>query len=253
VQIAWLTDDDTPLPPTCNALPADSPAPGLLAAGGELTLRRLDEAYRKGVFPWFSRGQPVLWWTLDPRMVLLPREFHLARSLRKSIARCVADPGCEIRCDTAFRDVMLACAHTPRAGQDGTWIVPKLIDAYCAWHAAGVAHSVETWIDGGLAGGLYGVHLGRMFFGESMFARRSDASKIALAALVCLCRAAGVELIDCQQSTPHLASLGAREIPRTEFERQLSLASGPAAITRWSYDRSLWAQLDPRLALATAQ
>lgn len=247
MHIVWI-DDDTPLPPTHLALPAQSEAPGLLAAGGTLNLARLEEAYSHGVFPWFGEGQPVLWWTLDPRMVLPVGEFRLTRSLRKTLARFVSTPGCEIRCDSAFREVIETCSRTPRRGQDGTWIVPAMVDAYCAWHAAGKAHSVETWIDGELAGGLYGVHLGRMFFGESMFARRTDASKIALAALVALCRAHHVPLIDCQQSTEHLASMGAREIPRDEFERHLAThVPGPPAIARWTYDPRLWAQLDERL------
>ena len=168
---------------------------GLLAAGGSLSLARLEEAYSHGIFPWFGEGQPVLWWTLDPRMVLPVSEFRLTRSLRKTLARFIATPGCEIRCDSVFREVIQACSRTPRRGQDGTWIVPAMVEAYCAWHAAGKAHSVETWIEGELVGGLYGVHLGRMFFGESMFARRTDSSKIALAALVALCRAHGVATI----------------------------------------------------------
>jgi leucyl/phenylalanyl-tRNA--protein transferase len=247
VQIPWL-DDDAPLPPTRLALPADSEAPGLLAVGGRLTIRRLEEAYRHGVFPWYGEGQPVLWWTLDPRMVLPVAEFKLSRALRKTITRFIATPGCEIRLDSAFRHVIQHCARTPRVGQDGTWIVPAMVDAYCAWHEAGAVHSVETWVDGQLVGGLYGVHLGRMFFGESMFAHRTDASKIALAALICLAREHGVPLIDCQQSTAHLASLGGREIPREDFECQLTLASGPAAIRRWTYHPGLWAHLDERLA-----
>ena len=172
--IAWLNDDRTALPATRLALGPGSDAPGLLAAGGRLSVARLTEAYSRGVFPWFSHGQPVLWWSPDPRMVLPVAEFRLSRSLRRTIARfAAAEPRCEIRCDTALREVIEACAQAPRAGQDGTWIVPAMVDAYCAWHErAGAVHSVETWIDGELAGGLYGVHLGRMFFGESMFARR---------------------------------------------------------------------------------
>jgi len=246
----WI-EDDQPLPPTHMALGPGSEAPGLLAVGGNVTLSRLEEAYAMGVFPWFSPGQPPLWWSPDPRMVLPASEFKLSRSLRKTLRRFVRDPRCSIRIDSAFRQVLQACAAAPREGQHGTWIVPEIIDAYTAWHRAGRVHSVETWIDGELVGGLYGVNLGRMFFGESMFARRTDASKIALAALVALCRSHGIALIDCQQSTPHLASLGAREIARAVFERELSLASGRAAITRWTYDRCLWARLDQRFAAPT--
>jgi len=241
--LAWLRSPHDRLPDTRQALPAGSEAPGLLAAGGELTTERLTEAYSKGVFPWYSTGQPVLWWSPDPRMVLMTEEFRLKRSLRKTLAKFIRTSGCEVRIDSAFRRVIEACAATPRDGQDGTWIVPEMVEAYVAWHQLGRAHSVETWIDGELAGGLYGVNLGRMFFGESMFSHRTDASKIALAALVCFCRAHGIAMIDCQQRTGHLASLGGRELPRTEFERRLSLALGERGILDWSYDVSLWRHL----------
>jgi leucyl/phenylalanyl-tRNA---protein transferase len=242
--VPWLRNPADKLPDTRRALPAGSDAPGLLAAGGELTVQRLTEAYSKGVFPWYSEGQPLLWWSPDPRMVLLTGEFRLKRSLRKTIGKFIRTPGCDVRIDSAFRRVISACSQTPREGQDGTWIVPEMIEAYCAWHALGKVHSVETWIDGELAGGLYGVSLGGMVFGESMFSHRTDASKIALAALVCLCREHGVPMIDCQQRTGHLASLGGRELPRTEFERRLSLSLGAPAITDWSYDASLWRHLE---------
>ena len=241
--LAWLRSPHDRLPDTRQALPAGSEAPGLLAAGGELTTERLTEAYSKGVFPWYSTGQPVLWWSPEPRMVLMTDEFRLKRSLRKTLAKFIRTSGCEVRIDSAFRRVIEACAGTPRDGQDGTWIVPEMIEAYVAWHQLGRAHSVETWIDGELAGGLYGVNLGRMFFGESMFSHRTDASKIALAALVCFCREHGIAMIDCQQRTGHLASLGGRELPRTEFERSLSLALGERRILDWSYDVSLWRHL----------
>ena len=241
--IAWLRDASEPLPDTRRALSQGSDAPGLLAAGGELSPQRLTEAYSKGVFPWYSEGQPVLWWSPDPRMVLLVDEFKLARSLRKTLARFVRTPGCEVRIDSAFERVIRACASAPRAGQDGTWIVPEMIKAYLAWHALGRVHSVETWIGGELAGGLYGVSLGRMFFGESMFARATDASKIATAALVCFCRARGVAMIDCQQRTGHLASLGGRELPRAEFEARLTPCLREPPILDWTYDLSLWRHL----------
>lgn len=246
VPLPWITDDDTPLPPTDQALGADSSAPGLLAAGGSLSPQRLAGAYRRGVFPWYSAGQPVLWWAPDPRMVLPVGEFKLAHSLRKTVQRFLRTTGCEIRFDSACRDVIAACANAPRAGQSGTWIVPAMVQAYGDWHDAGVVHSVESWIDGRLVGGLYGVGIGRMFYGESMFARAPDASKIALCALVAYCRAAGIELIDCQQNTPHLASLGAREIARTEFERHLARATVQAPRVEWTYDPAHWAQLGLR-------
>ena len=241
--LTWI-DDRTPLPPTQQALGAGSEAPGLLAAGASVTPQRLEEAYRRGIFPWFSPGDAPLWWAPDPRMVLPVAEFQLSHSLRKTLRRFIRTPGCELRIDSAFRQVMQACASTPRDGQDGTWIVDEILDAYTAWHRLGRAHSVETWIDGTLVGGLYGVGIGRMFFGESMFAHRTDASKIALAALVAFCRAHGITLIDCQQHTRHLASFGARQIPRSDFEAHLSRTLGGTPPAAWAYHPGLWAQLD---------
>ncbi len=238
----WI-NEHSPLPATSLALDADSDAPGLLAAGGQVTPARLNEAYRRGIFPWYSRGQPPLWWSPNPRMVLPVAEFSTSASLRKTLRRFARDPGCEIRIDSDFRAVIEACAESPRAAQSGTWIVPEIVDAYCAWHAQGSAHSVETWIDGELAGGLYGASVGAMFFGESMFVRRRDASKIALAALVAFCRGHGIALIDCQQHTGHLASFGAREITRERFEAHLSRAVAQPGPAQWTYHRDLWAQL----------
>jgi leucyl/phenylalanyl-tRNA---protein transferase len=247
--ITWLREPRDRLPSTRLALPPGSDAPGLLAAGGELTPERLTEAYSKGVFPWYSEGQPVLWWSPDPRMVLLTENFKLSRSLRKTLQKFHQSSACELRIDSAFRRVISACAHAPREGQDGTWIVPEMVEAYCAWHALGQAHSFETWIDGELVGGLYGVSIGRMFFGESMFSQRTDASKIALAALVCFCREHGVPMIDCQQHTGHLASMGALEIARGNFEARVASALAAPPITDWTYDLRLWRHLEP----ATAQ
>ena len=241
--IPWLSGPQDTLPDTRLALPRGSDAPGLLAAGGELTTRRLAESYAKGVFPWYSQGQPILWWSPDPRMVLLTEEFKLSRSLRKTLQKFMRSPGCEVRIDSAFERVITACAATPREGQDGTWIVSEMVDAYCEWHRQGTVHSFETWIDGELAGGLYGVSLGRMFFGESMFSHRTDASKIALAALVCFCRKNAIPMIDCQQRTEHLASLGGRELPRHEFERRLTPRLREPPVVDWTYDETLWAQL----------
>lgn len=243
--ITWLHSAGDPLPDTRLALPAGSEAPGLLAAGGELTPQRLAEAYSKGVFPWYSAGQPVLWWSPDPRMVLWVAEFKLARSLRKTLARFARSPVCEVRIDSAFDQVINACASTPREGQAGTWIVSDMVQAYSRWHALGAVHSFETWIDGELAGGLYGVCIGRMFFGESMFSRRTDASKIALAALVCFCREHGIELIDCQQRTGHLASMGGGELPRLAFEAALSERCTRPAPTAWTYHQRFWKYLLP--------
>ena len=239
----WIDDDD-PLPPTQAALGPDSDAPGLLAAGGSLSPQRLEQAYRRGVFPWFGPGQPVLWWSPDPRMVLPVADFKVSRSLGKTLRRFVRSPACEVRIDSAFARVIEACARTPREGQSGTWIVPAMVAAYTEWHAQGRVHSVETWVGGRLAGGLYCVVVGRMVFGESMFAWATDASKVALAALVAFCRARGVAWIDCQQNTGHLASLGAHEVPREAFERHVTRASGEPEIVDWTYDPRMWLQLD---------
>jgi len=243
----WI-DDDTPLPPTALALGPQSDAPGLLAAGGRVTVARLEEAYRLGVFPWFSPGQPALWWTPDPRMVLPVAEFRLSHSLRKTLRRFLRTPGCELRFDSDFRSVIQACAHTPRAGQDGTWIVPSVMAAYAEWHKADRVHSAETWVNGELVGGLYFVAIGRMCFGESMFAHRTDASKIALAGFVAACRARGIGMVDCQQNTGHLASLGGREIPRADFLAHLTRTVGAAAPADWSYDETAWGLLWPPAA-----
>ena len=243
--VPWLQSALDPLPPTSQALAPGSDAPGLLAAGEDLSTARLEEAYRKGVFPWFSPGLPVLWWSPDPRMVLFTAEFKLSRSLRKTIANFLQTPGCEIRFDSAFEQVIRACSQKPRSGQDGTWIVSDIIDVYSQWHQMGKVHSVETWVADELVGGLYGVGIGRMFFGESMFSHRTDASKIALAALVAFCRAQDVPMVDCQQATRHLLSLGGREIPRSEFEARLTPRLGEPEISDWSYDARHWATLHP--------
>lgn len=215
-QLPWLSENDV-FPPVQSAWGLDDPLPGLLAAGGRLDADNLQTAYAQGIFPWFSEGQPVLWWSPNPRMVLQVADFRLHPSLRKTLKKFRKTPGCEVRIDTAFEQVMRHCAQTVRPGQDGTWIVDRIVAAYTALHRQGKAHSVETWIDGKLVGGLYCVALGRAVFGESMFAHASDASKIALSALVGLCRHQGATQIDCQQATRHLASLGAREMPRSLF------------------------------------
>lgn len=241
--VPWLRRATDPLPPTREALGPRSPAPGLLAAGGELTPQRLSEAYSHGVFPWYGDGQPILWWSPDPRMVLETAGFKLSRSLRKTIGRFLRTPGCEVRFDSAFDDVIAACASAPREGQDGTWITADMIDAYRRWNRLGAVHSVETWVDGRLVGGLYGVNLGRMVYGESMFARATDASKIALAALVAFCRAHDLPLIDCQQNTAHLASLGAHEITRGDFEARIAPLCGDGTPLEWTYDPADWRHL----------
>jgi leucyl/phenylalanyl-tRNA--protein transferase len=244
MNLPWLDPGD-PFPPTTRAWKADQPAPGLLAAGGALDVDSLRRAYGKGIFPWFSEGQPILWWSTDPRMVLFTDEFKLHRSLRRTLARFAGDARCEIRIDSAFDAVIEACASSDRPGQSGTWIVPAMVDAYKDFHAAGYAHSVETWIDGELSGGLYCVSLGQAVFGESMFTRVPDASKIALAALVALCRHEGIGVIDCQQNTEHLASLGGREIPRADFVAAVA-QNVPKPAPAWRFEPVYWRELLPR-------
>jgi leucyl/phenylalanyl-tRNA---protein transferase len=283
---------DTPFPPVETALRSPN---GLLAAGGDLSLARLLDAYRHGIFPWFNADDPILWWSPDPRMVLFPQEFRISRSLRKTLRKGAY----EIRTDTAFEQVMRACATAPREGQRGTWIHEDMIAAYTALYCMGYAHSVEVWVPrttrqlqvegetrrqranddenavsvdanlasevkptkgGGnystdstarseqgsqrsiadeleLAGGLYGVSIGHMFYGESMFSRRSNASKVALAHLAAQLTRWNFGMIDCQMSTPHLAALGAREIPRTEFIRRLQeLIHYPDIASPWKFE-----------------
>ena len=229
--IPWLAAD-TPFPPVETALREPN---GLLAAGADLSAQRLLDAYRRGIFPWFNEGDPILWWSPDPRMVMFPEELKVSRSLRKTLlARRY-----EIRTDSAFHSVMQQCAAT-REAQTGTWITDGIIQAYTHLHELGRAHSVETWIDGELAGGLYGVALGRMFYGESMFSRRTDASKIAFAHLVRQLQRWGFGMIDCQMKTAHLASLGAREIPRDEFAQHLAqLTALPGSTAPWRFDHDL--------------
>ncbi|HEY1103318.1 MAG TPA: leucyl/phenylalanyl-tRNA--protein transferase [Burkholderiaceae bacterium] len=241
--LPWLAPAEA-FPDTAQAWPAGSAAPGLLAAGGTLDTPSLLRAYQRGIFPWYSSGQPILWWSPDPRMVLHTAEFRLHRSLRKVLTRFRANPRCEIRFDHDFAAVVRACSATPRDGQSGTWIVPEMVTAYAALHRTGYAHSVEAWIDGALAGGLYCVGVGRAVFGESMFSHRTDASKIALAALVAFARAHGITAIDCQQNTTHLASLGAREIRRADFAVHVEQARAQPA-PAWHFDPIYWNHLFP--------
>jgi leucyl/phenylalanyl-tRNA--protein transferase len=231
--IRWLGPTD-PFPPVDAALLEPN---GLLAAGGDLTPARLLDAYRRGIFPWSADDEPILWWCPDPRMVLFVEELHVSRSLRKRLRSGVMT----VTADRAFEEVIAGCAG-PREDSDGTWITPAISDAYGTLYRLGHAHSVETWMDGALVGGLYGVSIGRMFFGESMFARASDASKVALACLARQLQRWGFQLIDCQMSTAHLASLGAREIPRGEFVARVHALSGqPPVKGPWSFDPDILA------------
>jgi len=224
--IPWL-DKGAPFPPLRRALRDPN---GLLAAGGDLSAARLLEGYRQGIFPWFSEGDPILWWSPDPRMVLFPAELKVSRSLGKTLR----NRRYEVRFDSAFSQVVTSCA-APREGEPGTWIGEAMIEAYQELYRLGYAHSTETWIGGELAGGLYGVAIGRVFFGESMFSRSRDASKIALAALVAHLKNEGFELIDCQMHTRHLETLGAREIPRARFSHLLEeLIHYPHSPGTWS-------------------
>ncbi len=256
----WL-DTHTPFPEVTADLGLNGEAPGLVAVSEKLTVDQLLRAYPKGFFPWYSPGQPVLWWNPDPRMVLYTSRFKVSTSLRKVLRNVLRDAAWEIKVDVHFRDVVQACAYTPRhsgtkAGldqtvlrimeqiqrsdgtqsADGTWITPEIQAVYGELHALGYAHSVETWYEGRRVGGLYGAHLGRVFFGESMFAWQTNASKIALAALVGHLTQEGVALLDCQQRTTHLASLGGEEIPRADFLAHLAHAVHQPPIA-WTFGK----------------
>jgi leucyl/phenylalanyl-tRNA--protein transferase len=239
--IPWI-EANAALPNAATAQHRESELAGLVAAGSDLTAQRLKEAYGLGIFPWFGEGQPVLWWSPDPRMVLKPQSFKLHRSLKKTLHAFLAAPQCEIRIDSAFEQVMHHCAHVPRGGKVGSWIVPDMIRAYVDLHHAGLAHSIETWVDGELVGGLYCVALGHAVFGESMFALQTDASKIALSGLVALTKAQNVPWIDCQQNTRHLASLGAQEIDRSVFLEGIA-ASQSAMPLDWKLQPIHWQSL----------
>jgi leucyl/phenylalanyl-tRNA---protein transferase len=233
--IPWL-DKNSTFPDVSDALTDADGAAGLLAAGGDLSPQRLLDAYCHGIFPWFSEGQPILWWSTDPRMVLFTNRFIISHSLQKKLKQVQksmhSDKRWEVRFDTAFEEVMHACA-APRREASGTWISPQIVKGYCALHKLGYAHSAEVWLEGKLVGGAYGVCIGKMFYGESMFAKVSDASKIALAYLVHFLRHNGIEMIDCQQETSHLASLGGAPISRTEFIQRLRLAIAEPEIKLW--------------------
>jgi leucyl/phenylalanyl-tRNA--protein transferase len=233
--IPWLGLSD-PFPPVERALVEPN---GLLAAGADLSPPRLLDAYRHGIFPWFNDEDPVLWWSPDPRMVLLPGELHISRTLR----RAIRSREFVVTLDRAFHDVMEGCA-APRANQDGTWITGDMMRAYAHLAALGHGHSVEVWVGGELAGGLYGVAVGRIFYGESMFSRRSNASKVAFAYLARQLERWKFDLIDCQMSTEHLASLGAREIPRSDFLARLQRGTArPPVPSPWTVDADLMAGL----------
>ena len=249
-ELTWL-DEATEFPEVHTAWGDDTPMPGLLAAGGLLNAHTLARAYQRGIFPWFSPGQPHLWWSPDPRMVLKTADFKIQPSLRKTLRKFARQPGFEVRIDHDFRQIITHCAHTPRHGQNGTWIVPDIINAYCDLHEQGLAHSVETWVHGELVGGLYCVAIGRAVYGESMFAHATDASKVALAALVGLCRHHGATQIDCQQATAHLASLGAKEQSRHAFLEEAAQQQQRPAM-HWQWNPLYWNALPLGLTDFTA-
>lgn len=223
--IPWLHRPD--FPPLDKALLEPN---GLLAAGGELSPEWLLAAYGRGIFPWYNASEPILWWSPDPRMVLRPADIRITRSLRQALRQ----QRFAVRCDTAFRQVMETCAE-PREPGGGTWITPEMVEAYVRLHELGYAHSVETWHDGQLVGGLYGLALGRAFFGESMFSRMTNSSKVALAHLARHLERLGYAVIDCQMVTAHLASMGGHPLSRAAFALELeSLIRSPRAPARWA-------------------
>ncbi|HQZ39347.1 MAG TPA: leucyl/phenylalanyl-tRNA--protein transferase [Vicinamibacterales bacterium] len=235
-----LLPPGAPFPPVDRALRHPD---GLLAAGGDLSVETLVRAYARGIFPWYSQGDPILWWSPDPRTVLPCAELHVSRSLRRRLAR----RRFRVTLDEAFADVLTACAE-PRRDETGTWLLPEMRAAYLAMHDRALAHSLEVWMDGQLAGGIYGVALGRMFFGESMFSRRTDGSKIALAHLAAQLHAWGMPLIDCQMDTEHLRSLGARRLARHDFARRVDALVRQPGPAHWRLD----AGLDPLAILPSS-
>lgn len=239
--IAWLQPGD-PFPPIHQAWTHNDPAAGLLAAGGVLNAATLLDAYRQGIFPWFSDDQPILWWSTDPRMVLRTDRFKLHPSTRKLLKALLKAQSLDIRIDVDFQATLQACASVARPHQRGTWIVEGIQQAYGQLHQTGHAHSIEAWVDGECWGGLYLVNIGRMVYGESMFSHVSNGSKLALCALVALCKAQQMPLIDCQQETPHLASLGARAQPRADFIAELGPLTQQSA-PNWKFDPLYWISL----------
>ena len=239
--LPWL-EPRTPFPSPYSAWDTQSAAPGLLAAGASLDVDTLKSAYGQGIFPWFSEGQPILWWSPEPRMVLKVDDFILHRSFKKTLSRFAQDAASEIRVDTAFKEVIESCAKALRNQQSGTWILPAMVRAYTEMHQRGYAHSIEVWKNQKLVAGLYCIALGKAVFGESMFTNDSNGSKIALAALIALCKKQGVKWIDCQQNTAHLASLGAAPMSRTDF---LSLVDDAKALSPldWSFTPLYWKQI----------
>lgn len=239
--LPWLGPED-PFPAPAQAWGPGTQAPGLLAISSTLEATQIERAYRRGIFPWYSAGQPVLWWSPDPRMTLDPGDFRLHRSLRQSLRRWLLQDGVTLAFDRDFRQVMQRCAAQPRQGQNGTWIVPDMVEAYTLLHQRGLAHSAELWRGSELMAGLYFVAIGHAVFGESMFTTVRDGSKMALCLLVSVARKHGVPFIDCQQNTRHLASLGATEKPRGHFLEQVHAAVDEPPID-WARETLYWQAL----------
>jgi len=237
-QLRWI-EEGQELPKPDQAWGPYSPAPGLIAASGDLSAKRLVESYSQGIFPWYSNDQPVLWWSPDPRMVLQPKNFRFHRSLRQALKRAQLHPGFSLCFDKDFHQVIERCSQAPRTGQSGTWIVPDMVNAYHDLHKLGLAHSAELWLNGSLVAGLYFVALGQAVFGESMFTTVTDGSKMALALMVSVCLQHGIKAIDCQQNTAHLASLGAAEMPRAEFLAQVQQARHMPSVD-WAGQSLYW-------------
>ncbi len=237
-EIQWLRTN-SPFPSPRDFVQDDPELPdGLIAISDSINENRLIAAYRQGIFPWYSKGQPVLWWCTSPRMVLETSSIKISNSLRKKIQQVQVNSEWEIKIDTSFQTMMESCANTQRKDQDGTWITSEIIDSYVKLHHLGIAHSVEMWYQNELVGGLYGINLGKMMYGESMFTRVTDASKVALTALCAWCASVGIQRIDCQQETDHLGSLGAHPIPKKDFldwiESQIDLPAPP-----WNWNKSV--------------
>ncbi|BDT75110.1 leucyl/phenylalanyl-tRNA--protein transferase [Polynucleobacter sp. KF022] len=238
-QIAWLGPHD-PFPNPLLEADPDPSVPGLIAVSEQIYPGQLARAYQQGIFPWYSDNQPVLWWSPDPRMVLKPKDFKCSESLRKIIRLFCQDAHSQIAVDADFGAVIRSCATSARKDQDGTWITHEIMDAYTALHEQGNAHSIAVMENGQLMGGLYCVSFGAMVFGESMFSRKTNASKIALAALSAWCLKNGVHMIDCQQETAHLHSLGAAPIPRQVFLEQLQISLNQTKIDKsWTFDKTI--------------
>lgn len=238
-QICWLGPQD-PFPNPLNEADPDPSVPGLIAVSENIYPGQLARAYQQGIFPWYSDNQPILWWSPDPRMVLKPAEFKCSDSLRKIIRVFCQHTQSQIVVDEDFGAVIRSCATSSRKDQDGTWITHEIIDAYTALHDQGNAHSIAVIEDGQLTGGLYCVSFGAMVFGESMFSRKTNASKIALAALSAWCLKNDIEMIDCQQETAHLLSLGAAPMPRRHFLEQLQISVNQTKIKHsWTFDKTI--------------